>query len=422
MVYYIAACLHNMNCIKERTVNMRIIRTVIRKKGIKFCAAAFVAVTAPAAAMLSAELVPNAVGYMREAAKYTAISGVFTERQNMNNGELILYAPGNTVEQETQVSEELPTEETAASVSAFVENRNISSYVEDLSVFSSHGGRIYEETFVKNGGEDFINLKNGGQLRNCTDISNETVAKEAEIPSAIQIELNSSQPQVLIMHTHTTESYEPYEKDWFDSEYTSRSADPENGVVAVGQAIAKELAAAGIGVIHDGTIHDDIYTGAYARSLATTEEILREYPSIKVVLDIHRDAVEYEDGSRISAVTEIEGKKAAQVMIISAADEGTYGVPDFLENLHFACQLQQSMESSYPTLTRPILFQYCQYNQQVSTGALLIEVGSHGNSIDQAVYSGELIGKSLARLLKQNAVEEIPVSANVPLYFIDRLR
>ncbi|MGN0617448.1 MAG: stage II sporulation protein P [Ruminiclostridium sp.] len=401
---------------------MRIIRTVIRKKGIKFCAAAFVAVTAPAAAMLSAELVPNAVGYMREAAKYTAISGAFTERQNMNNGELILYAPGNTVEQETEASEELPTEETAASVSAFVENRNISSYVEDLSVFSSHGGRIYEETFVKNGGEDFINLKNGGQLRNCTDISNETVAKEAEIPSAIQIELNSSQPQVLIMHTHTTESYEPYEKDWFDSEYTSRSADPENGVVAVGQAIAKELAAAGIGVIHDGTIHDDIYTGAYARSLATTEEILREYPSIKVVLDIHRDAVEYEDGSRISAVTEIEGRKAAQVMIISAADEGTYGVPDFLENLHFACQLQQSMESSYPTLTRPVLFQYCQYNQQVSTGALLIEVGSHGNSIDQAVYSGELIGKSLAKLLRQNAVEEIPVSANVPLYFIDRLR
>ncbi len=422
MVYYIAACLHNMNCIKERTVNMRIIRTVIRKKGIKFCAAAFVALTAPAAAMLSAELVPNAVGYMREAAKYTAISGVFTERQNMNNGELILYAPGNTVEQETQVSEELHTEETAASVSAFVENRNISSYVEDLSVFSSHVGRIYEETFVKNGGEDFINLKNGGQLRNCTDISNETVAKEAEIPSAIQIELNSSQPQVLIMHTHTTESYEPYEKDWFDSEYTSRSADPENGVVAVGQAIANELAAAGIGVIHDGTIHDDVYTGAYARSLATTEEILREYPSIKVVLDIHRDAVEYEDGSRISAVTEIDGKKAAQVMIISAADEGTYGVPDFLENLHFACQLQQSMESSYPTLTRPVLFQYCQYNQQVSTGALLIEVGSHGNSIDQAVYSGELIGKSLVRLLKQNAVEEIPVSANVPLYFIDRLR
>lgn len=422
MVYYSTVLTHNMKCIKERTVNMRIIRTVIRKKGIKFCAAAFVAVTAPAAAMLSSELIPDAVGYMREAARYTAVSGMFTERQNMNNGELILYAPSNTKEQETQVSEELPTEETPASAGAFVENRNISSYVEDLSVFSSHGGRIYEETFVKNGGEDFINLKNGGQLRNCTDISNETVAKEAEIPSAIQIELNSSQPQVLIMHTHTTESYEPYEKDWFDSEYTSRSADPENGVVAVGQAIANELAAAGIGVIHDGTIHDDIYTGAYARSLATTEEILREYPSIKVVLDIHRDAVEYEDGSRISAVTEIEGKKAAQVMIISAADEGTYGVPDFLENLHFACQLQQSMESSYPTLTRPVLFQYCQYNQQVSTGALLIEVGSHGNSIDQAVYSGELIGKSLVRLLKQNAVEEIPVSANVPLYFIDRLR
>ena len=158
---------------------MRIIRTVIRKKGIKFCAAAFVAVTAPAASLLSAELVPEAVGYMREAARYTAVSGAFAERHNVNNGELILYAPSKPVEQETEAMEELPAEETAASFSAFVENRNISSYIEDLSVFTSHSGRIYEETFVKNGGEDFINLKNGGQLRNCTEISNETVAKEA---------------------------------------------------------------------------------------------------------------------------------------------------------------------------------------------------------------------------------------------------
>ena len=113
-------------------------------------------------------------------------------------------------------------------------------------------------------------------------------------------------------------------------------------------------------------------------------------------------------------------------MIICAADDGTYDVPDFYGNLRFACGLQSSMEEMYPTLTRPVLFQYCQYNQQVSNGALLIEVGSHGNSIEEAVYSGELIGNALASLLKKNAAEENPpavrVMSDVPLYFFDRLR
>ena len=112
-------------------------------------------------------------------------------------------------------------------------------------------------------------------------------------------------------------------------------------------------------------------------------------------------------------------------MIICAADDGTYGVPDFYDNLHFACEFQQSIEGMFPTLTRPILFQYCQYNQQVSPGALLIEVGSHGNSIDEAVYSGELIGKSLAALLTRNAASEpeaIPVMAGMPMYFLERVR
>ena len=112
-------------------------------------------------------------------------------------------------------------------------------------------------------------------------------------------------------------------------------------------------------------------------------------------------------------------------MIICAADDGNYDVPDFYNNLHFACGLQQSMETLFPTLTRPVLFQYCQYNQQISHGALLIEVGSHGNSIDEAVYSGELIGKALAELLAVNAAKEpetIPVMAGMPLYFLERVR
>ncbi len=401
---------------------MRIIKTVIRKRSFKAAVAVFVAVAAPITAMLSVELIPDALKLMSEAAKYSGISSVFVNKYSINNGHLILYKPV-TDEEKTDDTVDLPV---SGEPLELLLNLDISAEKEDITLFTNQSGVIYEETFTPNGGVDYINLENGGQIRNCTDISNETITEESRVPSEIKIELFSDEPQVLILHTHTSESYEPYEKEWYDEEYTSRSPDPANGVVAVGAAIAEELAASGISVIHSGKIHDEMYNGAYSRSLVTAEQILAQYPSIKVILDIHRDAIEYTDGSRVSAVTEINGKKAAQVMIISAADEGTYGIPNFIDNLHFASELQQTMESNYPTLTRPVLFQYCQYNQHLSTGSLLIEVGSHGNTVEQAVYSGHLIGKSLSELLleksyvSENPDFEKPIG-NLPLYFLERI-
>jgi stage II sporulation protein P len=115
---------------------------------------------------------------------------------------------------------------------------------------------------------------------------------------------------------------------------------------------------------------------------------------------VHRDAISGE-GYAMQPVAEINGKKAAQIMIISGCDDGTMGMPNYMQNFHFACLLQQQMETDYPTLTRPILFDYRKYNQDLTTGSLLIEVGSHGNTLEQAAYAGELFGKSLARVLKE---------------------
>lgn len=401
---------------------MRIIKTVIRKKSIKLLGAAVIALSAPVVAVVSSELLPEAVHYMSEAAKYSVISRPLVEKSGISNGKLLLFEPETNVKAEAAEEAavvQLPVQEESRTADKL--SLNISDTEEDITLFDSRSGRIYEETFGTGEGEAYINLPMGGQVRNCTELSNEFVAEETGKKSGISVELFSNEPQVLILHTHTSESYEPYEKEWYDESYTSRSSDPDNSVVAVGEAIAEELAAAGISVIHDGTIHDDIYNGAYSRSLETTLEILSEYPSIKIILDVHRDAIGYEDGSRVSAVAEIDGKKAAQVMIISAADEGSYDIPNYLENLHFACELQQAMEGRYNGLTRPVLFQYCQYNQQVSTGSLLLEVGSHGNTVEQAVYSGHLIGKSLAGLLTEEAYEE-QTAVNTPLYFIERLR
>ncbi|HBI51545.1 MAG TPA: stage II sporulation protein P [Ruminococcaceae bacterium] len=404
---------------------MQMIRTSIRRKLFLSAGSGIAALAVPVAAILSFSVIFGVTQNNKEV-ENRARSYSF---ENANSNESVLFDPEITEKNDTVIVEADEDEEQNVNnmidfPGKYIYTVNMNDSSEDLSTFSVHSGKIVNETFGKGNGPEFISLPNGGQLRNCTEIPTETVNAECSVNSVPEIEMYSDEPQVLILHTHTTESYEPYEKDWYDESYTSRSADPGNGVVAVGEAIAGQLAAAGINVIHDCTMHDLTYNGAYSRSLGTALGVLDRYPTVKVVLDIHRDAIEYEDGTRVSAVTDIDGKRAAQTMIICAADDGTYGVPGFMNNLHFASALQQSMESRYPTLTRPVLFQYCQYNQQVSPGALLIEVGSHGNSIDQAVYSGELIGKSLAELLKDNCAEAeaVPVAVKMPIYFIDRVR
>ena len=248
-------------------------------------------------------------------------------------------------------------------------------------------------------GDNYIDLDIAGQVRNLTHVSNEELLEESRLAPDFTVEKNG-EPQVLIMHTHATESYEPYERDFYDASFNSRTTDPAMNMVSVGDAIAEQLEAAGIGVIHDTTLHDyPSYNGSYDLSRETVQKYLEEYPSIKIVLDVHRDAIERDDGERIAPTVEIDGKSAAQVMIISGCDDGTMDMPNCMKNFRFACMLQNQLESDWQGLTRPILFDYRKYNQDLTTGSVLIEVGGHANSIDQAVYSGELIGKSLVNCL-----------------------
>ncbi|MDY3792369.1 MAG: stage II sporulation protein P, partial [Oscillospiraceae bacterium] len=204
----------------------------------------------------------------------------------------------------------------------------------------------------------------------------------------------------LIMHTHTTESYQPDESGYYDPEYICRTTDSSRNLVAVGDAMARVFEERGIRTYHDTTVHDyPSYNGSYDRSRETVEELLQKYPSIKVVLDVHRDAIERESGEIIAPTVNIGGKSCAQVMIICGCDDGTMGMPDCMKNLRTASLFEQHMESRYKGLTRPVLYDYRKYNQDLTTGSLLIEVGGHGNSLEQAVYAGELSARGIADAL-----------------------
>lgn len=208
------------------------------------------------------------------------------------------------------------------------------------------------------------------------------------------------QPQVLIMHTHTCESYMREDLGYYPSDFYPRTTDNNYNVTRVGDAIAQKLTAAGIGVIHDVTVHDDpSYNGSYTRSENTIKKNLEKYPSIQVVLDIHRDALGNNESGKVKPTFVANGKKAAQIMIVSGYNNKANKFPDWQYNMRFALKLQQAAENRYPGMTRPLNFTSMQYNMYLTHGSLLIEVGTDANTLDEAIYSGSLLGDVLTDVL-----------------------
>ncbi len=295
-----------------------------------------------------------------------------------------------------------PPEDTPEESAARVITLNVIPFDDglDYTAEGHHSGTILRKTYGNSESSEYITLASGAQVRNCTYDSSEALLSTASQLPEFTIELNSPEPQVLIVHTHATESFEPYQRSYYDAEFPSRSQDPSHNMIAVGEALAETLAENGISVVHDGTLHDfPAYTGSYDRSEETIRDILDKYPSIKIVIDLHRDAIADTDGTRIAPVAEINGKSAAQLMIIAGCDDGRFNMPNYMENFKLAALLQNSAETLYPTLARPVLFDYRNYNQHITTGSLLIEIGSHANSLDEALYTAELLGESMAAAL-----------------------
>ena len=244
-------------------------------------------------------------------------------------------------------------------------------------------------------------------IRNTTSTQqNINLLKYYEAEADITIE-DKAEPTVLIFHTHTTETYELLDRGWYAQDQLTRSNSADRNMIRVGIEIKEQLEKAGYGVIHDTAIHDEKYTGAYAHSRESVEKILKENPSIQIVLDIHRDAIELDSGERIKPTAKILGKNAAQLMIITGCEEGKVTeFPDWEYNLTFALKLQSVIEEKYPGLMRPLFFCQRKYNMDLTHNNLLIEVGSCANTLEEAAYSGRLLGDSLVTLLDAQQTKE----------------
>ena len=213
--------------------------------------------------------------------------------------------------------------------------------------------------------------------------------------------LTDEAPQILIIHTHGSEAYTPV--DGSDVVWSSehRTTDSRYNVVGIGDEMAQVFAQAGISVLHDRNMYDyPQYSGAYDRSLAAIQQHLKEYPSIRFVLDIHRDAIEDSAGNEYKVVSVIEEQgTAAQLSLVIGSSAGGLSHPRWMENLKLAVALQEHMLTQYPTLMRPMLLRSSRYNQHTTTGSLLVEVGAAGNSPGEAILAARLFARSMAEVL-----------------------
>jgi stage II sporulation protein P len=251
------------------------------------------------------------------------------------------------------------------------------------------------ETQFGEGGIKFENF----YVKNHTKIDLD-IAKELGTPLDISIK-KDGKPEVLIYHTHTTEAYTDKDRGFIYSSYSSRTTDNRFNVTRVGEEIKEVLESYDISVIHDKTVHDNpSYKGSYWRSLSTIKKNLEKYPSIQVLLDIHRDSVGEKETGKSKLVSMLNGEKVAQIMILAGCDSGNNDFPNWRKNLRLALRLQRSTENLCSGMARPLKFDEMELNMSAHPGSLLIEVGTDVNTIKEACLAGKMLGKSLASVLE----------------------
>lgn len=237
-----------------------------------------------------------------------------------------------------------------------------------------------------------VELKYGGSYR-------PDVGGLLEAP--VDLDFSGDSPRILIVHTHATESY-TMEAGWeYSASSDYRTLDPAFNMIRVGEAMTRILEEAGIAVLHDTTLHDyPSYNGSYDKALESIEGYLAQYPSIQMVIDVHRDAVELSDGSQMGTSATVNGEPSAQVMLVMGTDEGGLTHPDWQDNLSWALKLQVQMERQYPGLTRPMSLRPERYNQHATPGSVLVEIGTAGDTLQKALRAGEAFARTLVSVIQ----------------------
>ena len=232
------------------------------------------------------------------------------------------------------------------------------------------------------------------EISNMTEYVPDVAALTSVAAFAAAAPSPSDGPAVLVIHTHSTEAYAAQGAIEYNEQVSFRSADTSENIVAVGDELCAGLEAAGVEAIHCTRIFDtEDFEHAYDRTAAAVLEYLETYPSIRLVLDVHRDAVFRPDGTLLAPTT---SDGAAQVMIVCGTDELGADFPGWRDNLSFAFAVQAAAKARYGDLMRGVNLRGASFNEQLAERYLLVEVGSAGNTLDEAKAGARRFAEALA--------------------------
>jgi len=238
----------------------------------------------------------------------------------------------------------------------------------------------------------------GLTIDNSTSYAIDTAQLLADGPDLI---LPKDQPQILIIHTHSSEAYTMDDFDQYEPSDTSRTEDTHYNIIRVGDELTAALQNCGLNVIHDRGIYDyPSYTGSYNRTAEAIQAYLQQYPTISMVIDLHRDAIG-DDDVVYKTVAVNDDITSSQVMFVVGSNGSGLEHPNWEKNLKLALYLQSAVNASYPSLMRPIKLVNERYNQQLTDGSLIIEVGSSGNTLQEALAAVRLFADAAGPALAQ---------------------
>ena len=227
-------------------------------------------------------------------------------------------------------------------------------------------------------------------------------ASLGERPPLEYLSSSSSSPRILILHTHGTEAYMEDGAISYDDVggELARSADKTKNVVSVGKVMAQRLNELGIPSMHCEIMHDDGgYRDAYSSAEKTVRKYLELYPTIQLVIDIHRDAVIKSGGEIVRPVTVTDGEATAQVMCVVGSCWGGEENSRWERNLSLALKLRQELNGDGERLCRPACLKSSTYNQEIAPYSLLLEIGSIGNSLEEAERAALRVADALSKII-----------------------
>lgn len=237
------------------------------------------------------------------------------------------------------------------------------------------------------------------ELVEVSNFCNYAVNIPALLTTQLQWDLTEDLPKVLILHSHATESYTQTAQFSYQQSSAYRTLDTQYNMVRVGEALKEALEAKGIVAIHDTTLHDHpSYNDSYINSRETAQQWLQKHPSISLVIDLHRDAAGNTSGGQLNTGAVVEGEASAQLMLVVGSNAGGRNHPGWKQNMALAAKLHAQLEKRFPGICRPISFRTERFNQDLSAGALLIEVGAAGDTLEEALVAARALAEGISDL------------------------